>query len=214
MSEQQLTNEGIREMIRDISRAMKKQGAEFDRRMKERDTEFEKIRKENEREKKERDAEYDRMRKELNTKISALGGRIGQIVENMLGARVLDKFHALGYAVEDYTRNHRFSVKKLDIKGEIDLILHDGDVSILIEVKTTLDVADVREYIEKLKKYRTYADARWGGGDSRYIGAIAGAVVKDEAINFAHANGLYTIVQSGEAVEIVPVPEGFKVREW
>jgi hypothetical protein len=207
MSAQQLTYEGLLEAFRESDRRfnekLEKQGVKSDRA-------FRKMR----REMKERDAEYDRMRKELNTKISALGGRIGQIVENMLGARILDKFHALGYAVDDCTRNHRFSIKKLGIKGEIDLILHDGDVSILIEVKTTLDVADIREYIEKLKKYRIYADARWGGGDTRYVGAVAGAVVKDEAINFAHANGLYTIVQSGEGVDIVPTPEGFEAREW
>jgi len=46
------------------------------------------------------------------------------------------------------------------------------------------------------------------------FGAIAGAVVDEEAIKFAHENGLYTIVQSGEAVDIVPTPEGFKAREW
>jgi hypothetical protein len=218
MSAQQLTYESVLELIRENSREMreehrefrhslKEQGVEFDRRMRERDAAYAL-------EKQERDAEYDRMRKELNTKISALGGRIGQIVENMLGARILDKFHALGYAVDYHTRNHFFSIKKLGIRGEIDLILHDGDVSILIEVKTTLDVADVREYIEKLKKYRIYADARWGGGDTRYVGAVAGAVVKDEAINFAHANGLYTIVQSGEGVDIVPTPEEFEAREW
>ena len=48
----------------------------------------------------------------------------------------------------------------------------------------------------------------------RFVGAVAGAVVKDDAMNFAHANGLYTIVQSGEAVEIAPTPEGFLAKEW
>jgi hypothetical protein len=33
-------------------------------------------------------------------------------------------------------------------------------------------------------------------------------------MKLAHENGLYTIVQSGEAIEIVKVPEGFKAREW
>jgi hypothetical protein len=49
---------------------------------------------------------------------------------------------------------------------------------------------------------------------TRFIGAVAGAVVEGEAMQFAHANGLYVIVQSGEAMEIVEPPEGFQARKW
>ena len=209
MSAQPLTNEDVREMIRDISRVVKEQAVDFDRRMKETDREFRRTR----RLMKERDAEYERMRKELNRKIGDLTGTIGSMVEHMLGGKILEKFQALGYEVDYYTRNHFFSVKKLGIRGEIDLILHDGDISILIEVKTTLETADVRKHLEKIEKYRIYADARWND-PTRFIGAVAGAVVTDEAKDFAHANGLYVIVQSGEAVEIVQTPEGFKAKEW
>lgn len=37
----------------------------------------------------------------------------------------------------------------------------------------------------------------------RYIGAIACAIMKKEVVQFAHDNGMYVIVQSGEAVEII-----------
>jgi hypothetical protein len=163
---------------------------------------------------KERDAVYDRMRKELNSKLGALGNRIGDIIEHMLGGRIIEKFNALGYAVKDRTRNHFFEMSKLGIKGEIDLILHDGDVSILIEVKTTLETADVRKFLDAINGFRIYVDARWKDVPRRFIGAVAGAVVEGNAIKFAHENGLYTIVQSGEAVDMVPVPEGFKAQEW
>ena len=234
MSAQQLTNEDVREMFRETDRLIKEQAAEFDRRMKEFDrrmkesdrefrrtrrlmkeqaTEYDREKKEYDRVKKERDAELARIEKETNRKIGKLTGTIGSIVEHMLGGRILEKFQALGYEVDYYTRNHFFSIKKLGIKGEIDLILHDGDVSILIEVKTTLETSDVRKHLEKIEKYRIYADARWND-PTRFIGAVAGAVVTDEAKDFAHENGMYVIVQSGEAVEIVPVPEGFHAKEW
>jgi hypothetical protein len=205
MSVQQLTFENVLELIQSISLAVERQGAEFDRRMQEADLRTAEIREQM----KETDLRIQRAADE----IGGLGNNVGRMVEQMLGEKILDKFHALGYAVEDYTRNHRFSVKKLGIKGEIDLILHDGDISILIEVKTMLDMADIRKFIEKIKEFRIYADARWKD-TTHYIGAVAGAVVEGDAIKFAHENGLYTIVQSGEAVEIVPVPEGFKAREW
>jgi len=64
-----------------------------------------------------------------------------------------------------------------------------------------------------MEKYRIYANARWND-PTRFIGAVAGAVVTDEAKDFAHENGMYVIVQSGDAVEIVSVPVGFKAKEW
>jgi len=43
---------------------------------------------------------------------------------------------------------------------------------------------------------------------------LAGAVVKKEAVTVAQENGLFVIVQSGEAVEIVAPPKGFTAKEW
>jgi len=231
MSSQQLTYENVLDLIRkssrEFSRSLKKQGAEFDRLMKNQAAEFDRRIQEDARERKEQAAEFDRRTAEIREQmqetdlriqraadeIGGLGNNVGRMVEQMLGEKILDKFHALGYAVEDYTRNHRFSVKKLGIKGEIDLILHDGDISILIEAKLMLDIVDVSKFLEKLREFRIYADGRWKD-TTRYVGAVAGAAVGKGVVEFAQENGLYVIVQSGEAVDIVPTPEGFKAREW
>ena len=215
MSAQQLTYEGVLEMFRETDRLIKNQGAEFDRRMQETDRLM-----------KERDAEYDRMRKELNSKIGKLGNRIGDVIEHMIGERIIEKFQALGYGVtHPVRRNCSFVNAKMGIEGEFDLTLVDSDIMILISVKTYLETTDVRRHVEKIEEYRRHI-ASVGFVQppfthllptTRFIGAIAGAVVeeeKKEVIKFAHENGMYVIVQSGEAVEIVPVPEGFKVREW
>jgi hypothetical protein len=63
-----------------------------------------------------------------------------------------------------------------------------------------------------LEKYRRRADFK--GDKRRFIGAVAGAVIDGDAMEFAYKNGLYVIVQSGEAVEILPTPEGFQAKEW
>ena len=96
------------------------------------------------------------------------------------------------------------------------MILHDGDIAILVSVKTTLETADVRWHLEKIEQYRRHVDAvgiLWSP-TTRFLGAVAGAVIDGDAEKFAHENGLYVIVQSGEAVEIVPTPEGFQAKEW
>ena len=198
---EQLTYEGVMEMFRESARRME----ESDRRWAE-------SRLENDRKWEESKTEFDRRNKELDKKISALGSRIGEIVENMVAGNIVDKFHAFGYEILQCGRNVKYDNKKLGIRGEIDLFLEDGNVAILVEVKTSLETADVVQHIERLEKYRCYADAR--GDKRRFIGAVAGAVVKEDAMNFAHDNGMYVIIQSGEAVEIVPVPDGFQAKKW
>ncbi|MCL2743320.1 MAG: hypothetical protein FWE67_05670 [Planctomycetaceae bacterium] len=152
--------------------------------------------------------------KETDKKISALGSRIGEIVESMVCGNIIEKFQALGYDVTGCSPHKSFKVKELGISGEIDLLLDDGDVAILIEVKTTLETADVRSHIERIEKYRRYADVRGIGARQHYVGAVAGAVVKDDAAKFAMESGMYVIVQSGEAVNIITPPEGFSAKKW
>ena len=196
MSEQQsaLTYESVLEMIRLVSEQMK----ETDRKMQETDRKMQ---------------ETDRQIKRTSKEVASLGSRIGKIVESMVKGNIVGKFQDLGYDVGGCSQNKFFENKDLGIRGEIDLLLDDGDVAILIEVKTTLETADVRNHIERLEKYRRYLDAR-GIDKRRIIGAVAGAVVKDESVTFARENGLYVIIQSGKAVEIVTPSDEFTVKEW
>jgi len=175
--------------------------------------ESERLRQESDREIKRMFQETDRQMKATNKRISKLGSRIGEIVENMVKGRIVEKFRALDYDINECSRNRSFKYKHFGISGEIDLILHDGEVEILIEVKTTLETKDVQNHIERLENYRRCVDAK-GGAKRRFIGAVAGAVVVDDAEKVAHENGMYVIVQSGKAVEIVEPPEGFKAKEW
>ena len=210
MSEQPLTYESIMEMIRDgiretreFRQTMKEQAAEYERERKEREAAFDR-----------RMQKTERIARKASKSVSKLGNRIGDIIENMVGGNALiRKFKKLDYKIERHSRNVCFGhgLPK-EMRGEVDLLLEDGNIAILIEVKTTLQTADVRTHIERLEKYRRVADVK--GDKRRFIGAVAGAVVEGEAQEFAHENGMYVIVQTGEAVEIVQTPEGFQTKEW
>ena len=147
--------------------------------------------------------------KRTDQKISELGSRIGEIVENMVGGDIVGQFQALNIAIHAHSREKTFGKKGTKESGEIDVFLENGDIVILIEVKTKPSQNDVREHIERMQKYRLY-----GNDKRRILGAIAGAVVPDKVTEFAHKKGLYVIVQSGVAVEIVPAPENFQAKEW
>ena len=195
-----MTYEGVLEMFRETDRRFQETAQQFqetDRRFQETARRFQ---------------ETARQMKAADKKISALGSRIGKIIENMVAGNIVEKFRAYDYEITQFHRNTTYEYKKLGIRGEIDLFLEDGEVAILIEVKTTLETADVRKHIKRLEEYRRCADAR--GDKRRFVGAVAGAVVEGEARDFAHENGMYVIVQSGKAVEIMQTPEGFKAKEW
>jgi len=208
-----------REQFRETCEQMKESDRKYQEQMKESDRKYREQMKESDRKYQEQMKESDRklqeQMKKTDRKISALGSRIGEIVANMVKGNIVKKFQALGYdGIDDLYENRKFNNKKLGIHGEIDLILENGEIAILIEVKTTLETADVRKHIERLEKYRRHIDAK-GSGDKRcFIGAVAGAVVRDEAAEFAQENGLYVIVQSGRAVEILTPPEGFTAKKW
>ena len=203
MSQQQipLTAEAIFEMLREVKAMFQEMSSETDR----------KIQAVAERQEKtdqqiHKNAEQ---MKETDRKIAALGSRIGEIVENMVGGDIVGQFQALNIAIKSHSRNKTFGTRGTGESGEIDVFLENGDLVILIEVKTRLTDDDVREHIERLEKYRLYGDEK-----RRIMGAVAGAVVSDDVIKFAHRQGLYVIVQSGEAVEIITSPEGFVAKEW
>ena len=216
MSQQQipLSAEMIFEMFRqaaeetkEIKRIIQETNQETDRKMQETDRQMQETKlmfQETDRKMQETAEQM----KRTDKKISELGSRVGEIVENMVGGDIVGQFQALGIAIKSHSRYKTFGTRGTSESGEIDVFLENGDIVILIEVKTRLTEDEVREHIERMKKYRSYGDDK-----RRIIGAVAGAVVSDDVIKFAHKQGLYVIVQSGEAVEIIAQPEGFVAKE-
>ena len=151
---------------------------------------------------------------QTNKDVGGLTSSIGAMIESMVKGNIVEKFQALGYKnLDDFCERKKFSNNKLGIKGEIDLFIENGDVAILVEVKTTLETKDVRTHLDRLEKFRRCVDSK-GTNQRRFIGAVAGAVIEGGAAEFALENGLYVIVQSGEAFEILPLPEGFVAKQW
>ena len=208
-----LSYEGVLEMFRQVAEQMK----ETDSRMEKTFQETVGLMKENAEQMKETDRKIQKTAEQIeqtNKDVGGLTSSIGNIIANMVKGNIVEKFQALGYDnLDDYCERKKFKNNKLGITGEVDLFLENGDIAILIEVKTTLETKDVRDHIERMEKFRRWVDAR-GVDKRRFIGAVAGAVVDGDAAEIAFENGLYVIVQSGEAVEIMTPPEGFVAKKW
>jgi len=149
-----------------------------------------------------------------NTKIGALDYRVGKMVEKLVGeGNLVAQFRERGIRVKTHSQHKKFGEWGTPESGEIDLFMEDGDVAILVEVKTTLKMDHVVEHLERMEKYRRFVDVD-GKNGKRFVGAVAGTIIAENVINFAHDNGLYVIIQSARAVEILDQPEGFKAKEW
>jgi len=199
-----LTYEGVLEVFREV----KVMFQETDRKFQETDRKFQ----ETDRKIQETAEQIEKTAKQIektNHDVGSLTSRIGEIVENMIGGDIVKQFQALNIDIHAHSRDKTFGKKGTDESGQIDVFLENGDIVILIEVKTKPTQDDVYVHIERMQKYRLYGNER-----RRILGAIAGAVVHDEVAKFAHRKGMYVIVQSGEAVEIIAQPEGFKAKEW
>jgi Skp family chaperone for outer membrane proteins len=192
---------------------MKSQSAEADRRKEEADKQM----KENDERRAESDRKWEALRKQMketDKRIGFVDERIGELVEGMVGSNnSANQFRDLGYDISNKVRNEIFGTTETETYGEIDLLLENDEVAILIEIKTKLTIGKILKHINRLEKYRRWHDKQ-GTSKNRYIGAIACALMKDEAVQFAHDNGMYVIAQLGHKIEIVKPPEGFKAKEW
>jgi len=186
----------------------------YDQKMEESRLEYNRQAEEYNRKFNERMEETDRIVKATATIVGALGNKVGEMVEKLVGeGNLVEQFRELGHEIKYHSRHRRFGKKGTAESGEIDLFMEDGDVAILVEVKTTLKMDHVVEHIERMEKYRRFVDAD-GKNGKRFIGAVAGTVIAENVINLAHESGLYVIIQSARAVEIIDSPEGFKAKEW
>ena len=169
------------------------------------------------------DAEWKEWRKEseiaakksyerLQYEMGKLGNSYGEQVEAMF-VNLSEKFNKLGH---NFPLESRSSVVFKDKNGkhvaEVDRYLENGDTVMAVEVKAKVKKDDVDCLINRLGKLSGFMKGR--GDMRRVLGAVAGGIVPEQLLGYAHNRGLYVLVQSGESVSIAPLPPGFVPNEW
>ncbi|MEO5363865.1 MAG: hypothetical protein H7838_09620 [Magnetococcus sp. DMHC-8] len=192
----QETNHQFQEMVRED----RERRAETDRKFQETDRQIQ--------ETAAQMRETDRKVKEVSTLVGNLGGRWGEFVEGLIVPTCISMFTARGLQVDEvYTR------AKKTINGkrmEIDILVANTVDAVLIEVKSQLQVEDVRGHLTRLADFKSFFPRY---ANCRVYGAVAGIVVESEADQFAMKQGLFVIAQSGETVRLANDVE-FKPKVW
>ena len=167
-------------------RALKEQGAEAEARRE-----------------KERAATEKRMNKldELFT------GQWGKLMEALVEGELAALLNQRNIPVEGLASEH----KRKDSDGEdyeIDLVAINGDTVVAVEVKTTLWLNEVRNFLEKLPRF---TDAFHEYRGRQIIGAVAYLKANEGSDTYAAKQGLYVIRAVGNGATIIN-PADFKPR--
>jgi hypothetical protein len=166
---------------------------------------------ENARQQKETERFLKELGAETDRRIGRLGNRLGDVIENLMSPKLHEKFEELGFSFTHGSRNHELKDRNKQRLTEIDVLLETGEYALAEEAKTHLKTEDVQDHIKRMGILRRAADKH--KDNRKYLGAVAGAIIDQEASDYAVKNGFYAIIPSGDTVDI-EVPAGFKPRLW
>jgi hypothetical protein len=180
-------------MFQDTDRRMK----ETDRQMKETDRQMK---------------ETDRQMKETDKKIKQLErlftGQWGKLIESLVEGDLLNLLNK---------RNINVNLLSTRVRGiyegrqfEFDIIAENGEEIVVVEVKTTLKPADVKDFIKDLKLFKKM---RPKYHDNKIIGAVAYLTDEGDSSRMAQNKGLFAIRATGSSSSIVNLDD-FEPRYW
>ena len=141
----------------------------------------------------------------LNKFIGGMGNRWGALGENLIEGNLVKRLRENGIEVERVLTN-----MNVPNKFEFDIIAVNGREVVVVEVKSTLDLLDVEEFLEKLKHFKKWCPEY---KDKTIYGAVAFLLnVKDQADVKAEKAGLFTMKATGDV--IIKNKENFKPKAF
>ena len=134
--------------------------------------------------------------KETNKAINGIGKSNGEIAEDFFfnGLKSTMKIGEIKISFID--RNlERFS-KKLQLKGEYDILLSNDSLIVIVEIKYKVRTEDIEELLNK--KIPNFRKLFPRYSNFKIQGAIAGLTFEKKSIELGKKYGFYIITQSGE----------------
>ena len=157
---------------------------------------------------KEQSLKTDRQITRVSQEIGNLGGKWGRFVENMVAPACETLFLNRQIPVHQVSQRVR---KRLDGKTlEIDVLVTNENHVLVVEVKSSLSVDDVKELIKNLTEFRQFFPEY---NHKQLYGAVAGIEIEEGADKYAYRQGLFVLAQRGENVAILNDTE-FQPQTW
>ena len=184
----------IRQLLKELVISQKETDAKFketDAKFQETDSKF-----------KETDAKFQETNKKVKEAFDLFTSQWGRLMESLVEGDIIRIFNERGIKVQDTSTRRKGSYQGENY--EFDIIAHNGKETVIIEVKTTLRVSDVKSFIKNLQKARTYLrmdDDEVIYGAIAYLQADAGSEI------FAQKEKLFVIRATGDSAAIINQPD-------
>ena len=136
-------------------------------------------------------------------------GQWGKLMEALVEGDLVELLSRRGLEVDHTVCN--LKSKNGAPRWEIDIIAANGEEVVAVEVKTTLKVKQVADFIETLKVFPEEAPTVYR--NKRTYGAVAYLKADEAADGYAERQGLYVIRATGSSASITN-QDGFKPRTF
>lgn len=159
--------------------------------------------------------ETDRQMKETDRRLKKLADEFtsysGHIIEGLMEPSALRIFQNAGYDVDSCTKNYKRRIKATGQQAEYDLILLNGTVAIVVEVKTNCKKRDVDHFIKQMSPFR---DLFPEAANKNVLGAMAAINYERGADRYAHEQGLFVIRVSDNDIFSLDDTSGDEMRKF
>ncbi len=161
----------------------------------------------------ETDARLDARFNETDRKIRELSGLFssqwGKLVEALVEPSTLGLFRGRGIDVQYVYR--RIEAHRNGQTMELDLLLENSSEVVVVEVKSTLKVENVQNFVKKLEQFQTYFPRYTG---YHVYGAVAGLRIEEEADKYAYRRGLFVLTATGDGLARILNDTSFRPRDF
>ena len=148
--------------------------------------------------------------KETNRQMKKLAGLFtsqwGKLMESLVEGDLVPLLQARGISVQ--STHPRVRGRRNGEHYEFDILAGNGEEMVVVEVKTTLKVDDVKQFLDKLKKITEYEPDYRG---KQIYGAVAYLRTEQDSELYAERQGLYVIRATGNSASIINT-EDFRPR--
>ncbi|NIM12831.1 MAG: DUF3782 domain-containing protein [Candidatus Aminicenantes bacterium] len=137
--------------------------------------------------------EVDKVSKEVGKVTDSLG----RFAESMVAPAVVKLFKKRGIPINEYVPRIVSEVKNI----EYDIVAFNAEYVVVVSVKMTLRVSDVKEFLHERLPIFKEVFPRYK--DMKVVGAVAGATILEKSDVYAIKQGLYVLAQSGENITML-----------
>ncbi len=199
------TYEEILELFRETDRLLKEQSHETDRKFQDTDRKFQEVAESQ----KETDRKFQDTDRKLNQLEKLFTSQWGKLMESLVEGDLVELLIQRGISIADTTT--RLKGKRPDGGHyEFDILAHNGEEMVVVEVKTTLRPDDVKDFMNKLDHLKVWIPRY---AHNRIYGAMAWLTADAGAEAMVENRGLFSIRATGDSASIQNTP-AFAPRAW